>query len=393
MRSYRYLIVGGGMTADAACKGIREHDADGTIGLVGDDPHPPYKRPPLTKALWSGAEEGSIWRGTDEATVDLQLGRRIVALDLEARRATDDRGDEYAYERLLLATGGRPRVVPGWGDDVVYFRTLDDYRLVRERADVKARFVVIGGGFIGSEIAAALVANGCTVTMVFPEPGIGWRLFPADLAAAVTEDYRSRGVEVLAGASVEGVERDGDVMRVRLGDDRVLEVDVVVAGLGIEPNVELAAAAGLPVDGGIVVDEYGRVGGREEVFAAGDVARFPVPALGEQTRVEHEDHANTHGRMVGANMAGAGEPYDHLPFFYSDLFDLGYEAVGAIDSRSATLAHWTEPGKKGVVAYLDVAVRPRGFLLWGIFGRVDAARDLIRAGGPIDEDALATLAG
>lgn len=393
VRSHRYLVVGGGMTADAACKGIREHDADGTIGLVGDEPHPPYKRPPLTKGLWSGAEEGSIWRGTDEATVDLQLGRRIVALDLEARRATDDRGDEHTYERLLLATGGRPRTVPAWGDDVVYFRTLDDYRRVRERADAGARFVVIGGGFIGSELTAALVGNGCTVTMVFPEQGIGWRLFPADLAAAVTEDYRSRGVEVLAGASVEGVERDGDVMRIRLGDDRVLEADVVVAGLGIEPNVELAAAAGLPVDAGILVDAYGRVGGRDEVFAAGDVARFAVAALGELTRVEHEDHANTHGRMVGANMAGAGEPYDHLPFFYSDLFDVGYEAVGAIDSRSATLAHWTEPGKKGVVAYLGAAGPPRGFLLWGIFGRVDAARELIRAGGPIDEDALATLAG
>ncbi|RDI76227.1 Pyridine nucleotide-disulfide oxidoreductase [Gaiella occulta] len=393
MLSYRYLIVGGGMTADAACKGIRECDAEGTIGLVGAESHPPYKRPPLTKGLWAGAEENSIWRGTEEARVDLRLGRRIVALDLEKRRAVDDRGDEYAYERLLLATGGRPRTVPDWGDDVVYFRTLDDYRDVRARARAGARFVVIGGGFIGSEIAASLTSSGCAVTMVFPEPGIGWRVFAAELAAFVTDDYRSRGVEVLAGASVDGVEREGGVTRVRLGEGRVLEADAVVAGLGIEPNVELATAAGLPVDGGIVVDEYGRVGGREEIFAAGDVARFPVPALGESTRVEHEDHANTHGRRVGANMAGAEQTYDHLPFFYSDLFDLGYEAVGAVDSRSATLARWTEPGKKGVVAYLDGAGRPRGFLLWGIFGRVDAARELIRVGEPIEEDALAALVG
>jgi 3-phenylpropionate/trans-cinnamate dioxygenase ferredoxin reductase component len=393
MPSYRYLIVGGGMTGDAAAKGIRDHDPDGTIGLVGSESHPPYKRPPLSKKLWTGGEEDSIWRGTEDAGVDLRLGRTIVALDLEGRTATDDRGEEYGYDRLLLATGGRPRTVSAWGDDVVYFRTLDDYRGVREQARPGAHFVVIGGGFIGSEIAAALASNGCRVTMVFPEPGIGWRLFPADLAAFVDEDYRAHGVEVLTGASVEGIERDGSHTRVRLGGGRVLEADGVVAGLGIEPNVELAVAAGLPVDGGIVVDEYGRVGGREDVFAAGDVARFPMNALGESMRLEHEDQANSHGKAVGANMAGAAEPYDHLPFFYSDLFDLGYEAVGAVDSRSATVERWAQPGQKGVVAYVDDARRPRGLLLWGIFGRLDPARELIRAGKPIDEDALAALAG
>ncbi|MGH3001593.1 MAG: NAD(P)/FAD-dependent oxidoreductase [Gaiellaceae bacterium] len=393
MPSYRYLIVGGGMTGDAACKGIRERDADGTICLVGDESHPPYKRPPLTKKLWAGGEEDSIWRGTEEAQVDLRLERRVVALDLDGHRATDDRGEEYGYERLLLATGGRPRIVPAWGDGVVYFRTLDDYRNVRTQAVDGAQFVVIGGGFIGSEIAAALSSNGCTVTMVFPEPGIGWRLFPPDLAAAIDADYRAHGVEVLAEASVEGVERNASRTHVHLGGGRVLDADGVVAGLGIEPNVELAVAAELPVDGGILVDEYGRAGGRDDVFAAGDVARFPVSALGESMRLEHEDHANSQGRAVGANMAGADEPYDHLPFFYSDLFDLGYEAVGAVDSRAATLEHWLQPGKKGVVAYVDEARRPRGVLLWGIFGRVDAARGLIRTGEPIDEDAIAALAG
>jgi 3-phenylpropionate/trans-cinnamate dioxygenase ferredoxin reductase subunit len=392
-RCYRYLIVGGGMTAAAACRGIRAHDTAGTIGLVAAEPHPPYKRPPLTKGLWKNADEDSIWCAYDEATVDARFGRRIVGLDLAARRAEDDRGDGYSYERLVLATGGRARAVREWGGGVVYFRTLDDYRRVRGRADAGARFVVIGGGFIGSEITAALVGDGCSVTMVFPGSSIGGRVFPIELAAAVTEEYRVRGVEVMVGASVRGVERDGDTMRVRLADDCVLEADEVVAGLGIEPNVELAVAAGIAVDGGIVVDEYGRVDGREGVFAAGDVARFPESALGELVRVEHEDHAITHGRVVGANAAGAAEPYDHLPFFYSDLFDFGYEAVGAVDARAATRAHWTEPGKKGVFAYVDDAGRPRGFLLWGIFGRVDTARELIRAGAPIDEGALAKLAG
>jgi 3-phenylpropionate/trans-cinnamate dioxygenase ferredoxin reductase subunit len=247
---------------------------------------------------------------------------------------------------------------------------------------------VIGGGFIGSEIAAALAMNARSVTMVFPEPGIGARILPAELSASVTAYYRAWGVEVLAGASVTAIERDGDKVRLATGDGRTLEADAVVAGLGIEPRVELAADAGLPVADGILVDDRGRVDGREDVFAAGDVARFPEAALGGTRRVEHEDHAKSHGRQVGANMAGADEPYDHLPFFYSDLFDLSYEAVGELDSRLQTIADWSEPGREGAVYYLDGTGRPRGVLLWNLFGRVEAARDLIRVGDPVEPGAL-----
>ena len=383
MHSTRYLIVGGGMTGDAAAKSIREHDADGSIALVGDDPQPPYKRPPLTKGLWSGGDEAKIWCGTADAGVELRLGRRINAIDVDARRATDDQGEEYAWEKLLLATGGRPRELDG-AEGVVYFRTLDDYRRVRAQAVEGARFVVIGGGFIGSEIAAALTGAGCRVTMVFPDQGIASRLLPAELSEFVASYYRERGVEVLSGETVASVGPGGVVT----GSGRTLEADAVVAGLGIEPNVELARAAGLPVEDGIVVDEYGRAGGRDDVFAAGDVASFPSPALGRRFRVEHEDHAKTHGKVVGANMAGAEIPYDHIPFFYSDMFELGYEAVGEVDSRLATIARWDEPDRKGVVAYIDDASRPRGFLLWNTWDKVDAARDLIRAGQPIDEAML-----
>ena len=392
MRTTQYLIVGGGMTADAACKGIRDFDTDGAITVVGEEPHPPYARPPLSKALWKGDEESTIWRGTADLGVGLRLGRTIVALDLEARRATDDRGETYAYGRLLLATGGRPRRLPFGGDEVIYFRTLDDYRRLRARAVAGARFLVIGGGFIGSEIAAALAINARSVTMVFPESGIGARIFPAELSASVTDYYRAQGVEVLAGASVTAIERDGDTVRLATGDGQTLEADAVVAGLGIEPRVELAAEAGLPVADGIVVDDRGRVEGYEGVFVAGDVARFPEAALGGTRRVEHEDHAKSHGRRVGANMAGADEPYDRLPYFYSDLFDLGYEAVGELDSRLQTIVDWSEPGREGTVYYLDGADRPRGVLLWNLFGRVDAARDLIRAGEPVEPGALLRVA-
>jgi NADPH-dependent 2,4-dienoyl-CoA reductase/sulfur reductase-like enzyme len=166
---------------------------------------------------------------------------------------------------------------------------------------------------------------------------------------------------------------------VTLGDGRTLEADAVVGGLGVIPNTALAEAAGLEVDDGIVVDEYGRASGRDDVFAAGDVARFPVAALGTSMRVEHEDHANTHGKVVGANMAGANKPYDHLPLFYSDLFDLGYEAVGQVDSRLETVEDWQEPNRKGVVTYVEDG-KPRGVLLWNVWDKVDDARELIRSG-------------
>ncbi len=387
MASYRYLIVGGGMTADSACRGIRDHDTDGTIGLFGAESHEPYVRPPLTKGLWSGKEESSIFRGTPELDVDVQVGRRIVSVDLDARTAADDAGETHAYEKLLLATGGTPRRLAGAAGDVIYYRTLDDYHRLRELAGDGVRVAVVGGGFIGSEIAAALATNGCDVTIVFPGPGIGARLFPAELSASVNDYYREKGVTVLPDQSVETISSG----TVTTSKGNVVEADVVVAGLGIVPTTDLAEAAGLAVDDGILVDELGRAGERDDVFAAGDVARFPAAALGGTRRVEHEDHANTHGRAVGANMAGAGQPYEHLPFFYSDLFDLGYEAVGDVDSELDTVADWAEPNRKGVVAYVDGDGKARGFLLWDVWGKVDVAREFIRAGTVVDASDLRPL--
>jgi len=391
MAPYRYLIVGGGMTADAACRGIRDHDSDGTIGLFAAEAHAPYARPPLSKGLWSGKDESSVWRGTPELGVDVHTGRRIVSLDLDGLSVTDDAGESHAYERLLLATGGIPRRLPAGGEDVVYFRTLDDFRGLHAFAEHGGRVAVIGGGFIGSEIAAALTTNGCLVTIVFPESGIGARLFPSGLSSFVNGYYASKGVDVVPEELVENIARDGSTSRVTTNAGRTIDADAVVAGLGIVPATELAEHAGLDVDDGILVDEHGRAGGRDDVFAAGDVARFPVPALGGTRRVEHEDHANTHGRMVGANMAGAHEHYDHLPFFYSDLFELGYEAVGDVDPRLDTLEEWVDPNRKGIVGYVDGDGSARGFLLWDVWGKVDDARALIRSGAAIDGGALRGL--
>jgi NADPH-dependent 2,4-dienoyl-CoA reductase/sulfur reductase-like enzyme len=382
MPRYRYLIVGGGMAADAAARGIRERDAQGSIGLVGEEPSPPYARPPLSKGLWKGEAAESIWRGTDKLGVTLHLGRRIVGLDPGKHRASDDRGEVYEFEKALLATGGRPRRLPGGGDGdaVVYFRTLADYERLRGLAQPGQRVVVVGGGFIGSEVAAALATVGARPVMIFPEDGVCARPFGPGLSAFVTDAYRARGVAVLAGDTVSSIASEGGHTRVKTRSGREIEAAAVVAGLGIEPDVELAKSAGLATGDGISVDARLRTT-HPDVYAAGDVANVHSPALGSRLRVEHEDAAVTMGRAAGLSMAGDETPYTHLPFFYSDLFDMGYEAVGRLDARLQTVADWKEEFREGVVYYLEDG-RVRGVLLWNVWGQVDAARELIAAPGP-----------
>lgn len=374
MTHYNYLIIGGGMTADAAAKGIREVDPNGTIGLIGAEHDPPYKRPPLTKGLWKDKPLESIWCHTESRSVDLHLGCRAQNLDAQHKQIADDKGRTYTFDKLLLATGGQPRRLPFGEALIIYYRTLEDFRRLYATAEQRRRFAVIGGGFIGSEIAAALAVNEREVTMIFPGAGICSRMFPFDLSEFLDDFYRANGVEVLVGESVSNFERRGEQFVLRTSSQEIV-VDGIVAGLGIEPDTDLAAQAGLDMDNGIVVDELLRTS-HPTVYAAGDVAAFYNPALDRRLRVEHEDNATTMGRLAGRNMAGEKEPYHHLPYFYSDLFELGYEAVGDLDSRLETVADWEEPYRKGVVYYLHEG-RVRGVLLWNVWGRVDAARELI----------------
>jgi 3-phenylpropionate/trans-cinnamate dioxygenase ferredoxin reductase subunit len=375
MKHYPYLIIGGGMTADAAAHAIRAVDPAAPIGLISAEPHPPYNRPPLSKGLWKGDPESTIWRGTDSIGVDPRLGRRVTAIDAKQRAVTDDRGEVVSYDKLLLATGGTPRRLKFDTSQIIYYRTYDDYRRLRALANEKLRVVVLGGGFIGSEVAAALRLVGRDVAMLVPEDGIGARVFPADLSRFLVGYYREQGVDVRTGEGLAGLSQDAGKVVVKTTSGASLSADLVVAGLGIQPNVELAEQAGVHVDNGIVVDELLR-SSVPEIFAAGDVANFFNPALGTRLRVEHEDNANTMGAAAGRSMAGQGTPYTHLPFFYSDLFALGYEAVGELDPRLDVVSDWKEPFREGVVYYTKDG-RVRGVLLWGIFGKVDAARALI----------------
>ena len=375
MKHHKYLIVGGGMAADSAVHGIRKVDQEGAIAMICEERHPPYDRPPLTKSLWKGAPLDSIWRNEHGLNVALHLGKKIVSLDPQKKTATDDAGNVYTYEKLLLATGGLVRRFPDFGDNIVYFRTVDDFRKLHEASEHVSDFVVIGGGFIGSEIAAALAMNNKRVTMIFPESGIGARHYPRPLVEFLNSYYREKGVTVVAGETIKSVQATGAKTIVTTSNGTKITADGVVAGLGILPNIELASQAGLSVDNGIVVDEQLRTS-HPDIYAAGDVANFHSFLLAKRTRVEHEDNANVMGELAGRNMAGQSDAYRHLPFFYSDLFDLGYEAVGELDASLDIVEDWKEPFRKGVVYYLrDGYVR--GVLLWNTWGQVPVATDLI----------------
>jgi NADPH-dependent 2,4-dienoyl-CoA reductase/sulfur reductase-like enzyme len=382
MPSYKYLIIGGGMTADAAVSGIRQVDPAGTIGLISAETHAPYSRPPLSKGLWKGKPLDSIYLPAEQ-NAELHLGKSATSIDPNAKMVIDDQGSEYTYEKLLLATGGSPRKLPFGGDDVIYFRTLDDYQRLDKLAQAEARFAVIGGGFIGSEIASALTDRNQEVVMVFPEEGIGSLLFPPDLALSLNDYYRQKGVEVRAGELVNGIQRQGEKISLKFKSGQEVLVNQVVAGIGILPNVSLAESVNIEVDNGILVDDHLNTS-QPDIYAAGDVANFHNPVLDMRLRVEHEDNALTSGRIAGLNMAGERVQYDHLSSFYSDLFDLGYEAVGELNPGMEIFSDWVEPHRKGVVYYLQDD-RLRGVLLWNVWDQVDAARRLISDSRPVSK--------
>jgi 3-phenylpropionate/trans-cinnamate dioxygenase ferredoxin reductase subunit len=389
MTNYKYIIVGGGMTADSAVKGIREVDKEGNIALFSEEKDPPYNRPPLSKSLWKGDPVDSIWRGTESEKIDFFKSTTVSSVDASTKTVKTANGKTYSFDKLLLATGGRPRILPYGGDGVIYFRTIEDYRRLRALSEKSADFVVVGGGFIGSEIAAALAMNGKNVTMIYPEDGLGAKVYPRALSSFLRSYYEEKGVNIISGATVAGIEISNGRFSVRSNKGGEITADVVVAGLGIVPNVELAKGAGIPIDNGIIVDEFLKTT-NPDIYAAGDVANFFSSALERRIRVEHEDNANAMGIIAGRNMAGKSEPYHHLPFFYSDLFELGYEAVGELDSRLEIFEDWEEEFRKGVLYYCKDGMI-RGVLLWNTWGRVDTARELIMSKKKFESGSLKGL--
>lgn len=374
MKHHQYLMVGGGLAADAAIRGIRSSEPGADIAVIGAEPYRPYNRPPLSKSLWKGKRLLSIWRKTDYTDVAFYLGRSVIDVDHRHKRVVDHTGDVFSYQKLLLATGGEPRRLRLSGP-VIYLRTLDDYRLLRQRAVSEAQIVVIGSGFIGCEIAAALASVGATVTMITPEHSIGAKHYPAGLSQYLLEYYRSHGVRIISDDTVRDVISQGETASVATTRGKVLRANAIVAGIGLTPNIGLATSASLAVGNGIVVDDFLRTSD-PDIFAAGDVANFFSTTLNKRIRLEHENNAEAMGYAAGVNMTGKLQPYAHLSYFYSDMFDLGYEAVGELRTDHNVIEDWAEPYRKGVVYYLSGS-EIRGVLLWNVWGKVADATRLI----------------
>ena len=243
--------------------------------------------------------------------------------------------------------------------------------------------MIIGGGFIGSEMAAALCINKLNVTMIYPSAHLCDRVFPEDLGLAMERLYQSRGIRILKGQKPASFERKGSRFVVRTSGGEQIESDLVIVGVGIKPAVELAERAGLATGDGIIVNEYLQTS-HPDIYAAGDNARFPYRALGQQVRVEHWDNALNQGKHAGRNMAGAHETFTYMPYFFSDLFEFGYEAVGEVNSRMEIVADWQKPFDTGVIYYLRNG-KIRGAMMCNVWDKVEAARALIRRGAGADE--------
>ncbi len=391
---YDYIIAGGGRAGIAAIEGIRELDTSGSILLVGAEAHLPYDRPPLTKDLWSGKKKvddifvhDAYW--LNQQGVQFASGERVAEIRPDKRSIVTDGGLRESFGKLLIATGGIPRKlsIPGATlDGVFYFRSLDDYLALSQSPEGK-RFVVIGGSFIGSEIAAALSMREARVTMVFPGRHLVGRVFPESLASALQSQYEERGIRILnedEPISFAPGEPGGLVVETRRGER--LECDGIVVGVGIAPETGLAEAAGLAVGDGVEVNEFLETS-ESGIYAAGDNANFPYQALGRRMRVEHWDNAVVQGTAAGRNMAGAREPFTYMPYFYSDLFEFGYEAVGEVSSRLQIFTDWEEENETGAIYYLDEG-RVRGVMLCNIWGKLDEARTLIKSGLRVNESDL-----
>jgi 3-phenylpropionate/trans-cinnamate dioxygenase ferredoxin reductase subunit len=392
--SYDHLIIGGGQAADDAARALREHDPRASIGILSSDEDAPYTRPALTKKLWIDPEfgEDAVPLGTVEDTgAELRVRTFVTSIDRDARQVALASGERIGYGRLLLATGSEPRGLDGPDDErIIPFRSFADYRTLRHLVTSGTRAVVVGGGYIGAEIAASLSVNGARVTLVHPGETLGGERFPSSIAERYQRLFTDHGVELIAGRRAERttILDDADA-GVVLDDATIVSGDVVVIGLGAAPRLDLAREARLEVSDGVVVDDRLRTSD-PSIWAAGDIIEYPDAILG-RTRIEHVDHARASGGAAGRAMAGVDAPYEHTPYFYSMVYGVRWEAVGTLDPSLETFEVRLD-AERSVVYYLDDAGRPVGVLLWQVDGARDAARTVI-ADAITDHDLLRSSIG
>ncbi|MBN9747842.1 ferredoxin-NAD reductase [Amycolatopsis sp. A1MSW2902] len=329
----RFVLAGGGVAAASAAAGLRNQGYDGQIVLVSDEPHLPYERPPLSKEFLAGKfGTGDFQANPDgwyaENDVEVLLGTRVASLDPGGRRVTLSDGGSLGYDALVLATGVRARTLPGFrGDRVHSLRSIVDSERLAARLKPGSRLVILGAGFVGCEVAAVAAARGVRVTVFEPEPVPLARALGPEFGGAMVAIHRERGVEIRSGQLVAEMTETATGLQLRTRDGEVVECDELLVGVGSIPNAELAAEAGLAVDGGIVTDEFGRTSA-PDVYAIGDVASRHHPAYGRALRVEHHDVALRHGGNVARNLLGDAVPFTDEHYFWSDQYDHSIKSVG-----------------------------------------------------------------
>jgi 3-phenylpropionate/trans-cinnamate dioxygenase ferredoxin reductase subunit len=389
------VIVGASLAGAKAAATLREEGYDGRVVLIGAEPEPPYERPPLSKYYLRGEQEREKAQVHDagfyaEKDIDLRTGATVEAIDPAGRSVTLAGGETIAWDRLLLATGAEPRRLPVPGADlegVLQLRTVDDADRLRAAIQGGGRLAVIGAGWIGAEAAASARQLGAEVTLIERLEVPLETVLGRTVGRIYADAHREQGVELLTGVGVEAIEGDGRAERVRLSDGRTIDCSAVLVGVGVTPRTALAEAAGLAVDNGILVDanlETGAPG----IYAAGDVANHDHPFYGRRVRVEHWANALNQGPAAARNMLGANTPYERLPYFYSDQYDVGMEYSGLASAEDEVvirgdvatrelIAFWLQDGR--VAAGMNMNV-------WDV---TDPIQAMIRSRAPIDTARLA----
>lgn len=390
---YDYLIVGGGLAAASAVEGIRDRDLEGSILLLSEEEIPPYHRPPLSKEYLQNPEAGrellhvkpEEWF-TTEARVTVELKTRVLALGPKEMSVTTARGNTFHAERILLATGGRaaPLRAPGASLTGVHtLRTVSDSETLRGAAREAGRAVMVGAGFIGMEVSASLTQYGVQSVVIEAAERVWPRVLPPMLAEFVRQRYETEGIEFRLGSTVRAFRGDGRLEAVELDDGSEIPCPLAVVGVGMVPNQEIAADAGLATGDGILVDAYGETS-HAHIYAAGDVARYPDAVFGGTTRVEHWDHARAHGRRVGRNMTGAQVPYDYLSYFFTDVLDLKMNMYGRTTDPDRVVVRGTL-GEGAASVFCAVEGRLVGAILVNTVAEMEACQALVRRRPRLEE--------
>jgi 3-phenylpropionate/trans-cinnamate dioxygenase ferredoxin reductase subunit len=390
-----FIVAGAGFAGAKAVETLREEGFDGRLILIGDEPERPYERPPLSKDYLRGdAERETIYVHPEhfyaEHDVELRLGRRAAELDLGARELVLDDGEWLRYDRLLLTTGAQPRrlAIPGAElDGVLYLRSVADCDVLRERLDRGGAVVVIGAGWIGSEVAASARTRGLDVTVLEPQSVPLERVLGRELGAIYRDIHLDHGVRMRLGTGVEAFEGAGAVERVRTSEGDAIECDFAVVGIGVRPRMELAARAGIATGDGILADEQLRTSA-PEVFAAGDVVSAHHPFYGERIRVEHWANALEQGPAAARNMLGRAQAYERLPYFFSDQYDVGMEYTGYAPAWDRVVFRG-EPAAREFIAFWLAGDRVVAGMNVNVWDVVDPIQRLIRERVAVDDRRLA----